>query len=305
MVIKTGLISRVAFEIFGIQVYWYAVLIVLAIVLGLIWLKVHDGRFGIKFDDILDFALFVLPISIICARLYYVIFSLDYFIDNPGEIFQIKNGGLAIYGGIIGGIITISIIGKIKKIKILDITDFIAPVLAICQSIGRWGNYINIEAYGYETSFPIKMEIIENGVTKFVHPTFLYESICTFIIFIILAILSKKRKFSGEITYIYIICYSFIRFIIEGLRTDSLMFFNCRISQILSLVLFIVFSVILIYNKNKNKQLSKTVEKDRWKVGQNIDKYSFFVDGCNKNVVSYIYTNETSTHSKEGEMVIC
>ena len=225
-----------------------------------------------------------------------MVFSLDYFIDNPTEIFQIKNGGLAIYGGIIGGVITIVIMGKIKKIKILDITDFIAPVLALAQSIGRWGNYINVEAYGYETNLPIKMEIIENGVIKYVHPTFLYESVGTFTIFIILAILSKKRKFSGEITYIYIICYSFIRFIIEGLRTDSLMFFNCRISQILSLVLFIVFSIILIYNKNKNKQMSKCVEKRRWKVEQNIDKYSFFVDEYSKNMVSYIYIQMRQAH---------
>lgn len=263
MIIKTGIIPRVAFEAFGIDIYWYAILIVSAMALGLIWCKIHSGRYGIKFDDILDMAIFVIPISIVCARLYYVLFSLDEFINNPIEIMQIKNGGLAIYGGIIGGVATIFVIGKIKKLKILDITDFVAPVLAIAQSIGRWGNYINIEAYGYDTNFPIKMEIIENNLIRYVHPTFLYESICTFIIFIILSILSKKRKFSGEITYIYIICYSFIRFIIEGLRTDSLMFYNCRISQILSLALFIVFSIILIYNKNKYKQMSKLVGKDR------------------------------------------
>lgn len=263
MIIKTGLISQVAFELFGIPIYWYGILIVGSMILALIWCRLHTGRFGIKFDDILDMAIFVIPISIISARLYYVIFSLDYFIENPSDIMNIKDGGLAIYGGIIGGLITILILSKIKKIKVLDITDYIVPVLALAQSIGRWGNYINIEAYGYETNLPLKMEIIENGITKYVHPTFLYESICTFIIFVILSILSKKRKFSGEITYIYIICYSFIRFIIEGLRTDSLMFFNCRISQILSLALFIVFSCILIYKKNKHKDMSKLVEKSK------------------------------------------
>ena len=190
-------------------------------------------------------------------------FSLDYYIKDPSEILSIKSGGLAIYGGLIGGIIVIAVYCKIKKIKILDITDYIAPVVALCQSIGRWGNYINVEAYGYETNLPIKMEVIENGVVKFVHPTFLYESICTLLIFILLSNLSKKRKFSGEITYLYIICYSFIRFIIEGLRTDSLMLFNFRISQILSLALFIIFSSILIYKKNKHKQLSKNVEKEK------------------------------------------
>ncbi|MBR3673019.1 MAG: prolipoprotein diacylglyceryl transferase [Clostridia bacterium] len=263
MIIKTGLIPRIAFELFGVPIYWYAILIVGSMILGLIWCKLHDGRFGIKFEQLLDLAIIVLPTAIICARLYYVLFSLDYFLSNPSEIIRIKDGGLAIYGGIIGGIIVIAIFSKIKKLKLLDITDYIAPIVAFCQSIGRWGNYINIEAYGYETNWPIKMEIIEAGITKYVHPTFLYESISTLAIFIILSILSRKRKFSGEITFMYIICYSFIRFFIEGLRTDSLMLFNCRISQILSLALFIVFSIIMINKKNKYKQMSKKVEKER------------------------------------------
>ena len=263
MIIKTGLISRMAFELFGVPIYWYAILIVSSMIVAIIWCKIHNGRFGIKFEDLLDLAIIMLPIAIVCARLYYVLFRLDYYINEPTEILQIKNGGLAIYGGIIGGLIVILIYCKIKRLKALDITDYIVPIVAFCQSIGRWGNYINIEAYGYETNWPIKMEIIENGVTKYVHPTFLYESICTFCIFLLLSILSRKRKFTGEITYIYIICYSFIRFFIEGLRTDSLMFFNCRISQILSLALFIIFSVILIYTKTKYKQMSKIVEKER------------------------------------------
>ena len=231
--------------------------------IAVIWCKFHDGRFNIKFDDLVDIALVMLPVAIISARLYYVLFSLDYYSSNPSEIIQIKNGGLAIYGGIIGGLVVILAFSKIKKLKLLDITDYLAPIIAFCQSIGRWGNYINVEAYGYETNLPIKMEIVEDGIVKYVHPTFLYESICTLAIFIFLSILSKKRKFSGEITYWYIICYSFIRFLIEGLRTDSLMLFNCRISQLLSLALFIIFSCILVYKKNKSKQMSKTVEKSR------------------------------------------
>lgn len=263
MIIKTDLIPRIAFELFGLPIYWYAILIVGSMILGILWCRFHDGRFGIKFDTILDLAIIVLPTAIICARLYYVAFSLDYFIENPKEIFQIKDGGLAIYGGLLGGVAVIAIFSKIKKFKILDFLDYIVPIVALCQSIGRWGNYINIEAYGYETNWPIKMEIIENGITKYVHPTFLYESIGTLIIFILLSILSRKRKFSGEITYMYIICYSFIRFFIEGLRTDSLMLFNCRISQILSLALFIIFSMIMIYKKIKYKEMSKNVEKER------------------------------------------
>ncbi len=263
MIIKTGLIPRIAFEIFGISIYWYAILIVSSIIMAVLWCKFHDGRYKIKFDDLLDMAIIMLPIAIICARLYYVAFSLDYFLENPSEILKIKNGGLAIYGGLIGGLLVIILFSKKRKLKVLDITDYIIPVVALCQSIGRWGNYINIEAYGYETNWPIRMEIVAGGITKYVHPTFLYESVCTFVIFIILSILSKKRKFSGEITYMYIIFYSFIRFFIEGLRTDSLMLFNCRISQILSLVLFIIFSSILVYKKNKNNEMSKNAENDK------------------------------------------
>ena len=137
------------------------------------------------------------------------------------------------------------------------------PTVALAQAIGRWGNYINIEAYGYETNFPLRMEIIEAGITKYVHPTFLYESICTLAIFIILSFISKKRKFTGEITYLYIILYALARSFIEGLRTDSLMLFNVRISQILSLLLFIVFTGILIYKINKQKLLSNNVENSR------------------------------------------
>ena len=263
MIIKTELIPRIAFELFGIPIYWYAILIVSSMLIAVIWCKFHDGRFNIKFDDLVDIALVMLPVAIISARLYYVLFSLDYYSSNPSEIIQIKNGGLALYGGIIGGLVVILAFSKIKKLKLLDITDYLAPIIAFCQSIGRWGNYINVEAYGYETNLPIKMEIVEDGIVRYVHPAFLYESICTLAIFIFLSILSKKRKFSGEITYWYIICYSFIRFLIEGLRTDSLMLFNCRISQLLSLALFIIFSCILVYKKNKSKQMSKTVEKSR------------------------------------------
>ena len=197
MIIKTELIPRIAFELFGIPIYWYAILIVSSMLIAVIWCKFHDGRFNIKFDDLVDIALVMLPVAIISARLYYVLFSLDYYSSNPSEIIQIKNGGLAIYGGIIGGLVVILAFSKIKKLKLLDITDYLAPIIAFCQSIGRWGNYINVEAYGYETNLPIKMEIVEDGIVKYVHPTFLYESICTLAIFIFLSILSKKRKFSN------------------------------------------------------------------------------------------------------------
>ena len=259
MVLKTGLIPK-SIQIGNIDIRWYAIIIVSAMILALLICKKYNGRYGIKFDTILDFSLFVIPISIICARIYFVLFSFDLYKDNLWEVFKINNGGLAIYGGIIGGLIVIAILCKIKKVKLLDLTDYIAPVIALAQSIGRWGNYINVEAYGYETDSFIKMEVVENGYVKHVHPTFLYESVCTFIIFCILSYFARKRKFSGQITYMYIILYSFIRFFIEGLRTDSLMLGNFRISQILSLILLVVFSIIMAY-KIFNCFMSKSVDE--------------------------------------------
>lgn len=263
MIIKTDLIPRVAFSILGIDIYWYAVLIVLGIGLGIIICKIKDGKFGIKFDDILDLSLIMLPSAFICARLYYVLFSLNYYINNPNEIFNIKDGGLAIYGGIIGAVITIIIFCKIKKIKVLDLLDYLTPCLALGQAIGRWGNYINIEAYGVETTGFIKMEIIKDGVIKYVHPTFLYESLVTFSLFIVLILIRNRRKFSGQITYLYIIIYSFARMFIENIRTDSLMLFDYKISLILSLILFVTFSFIFVFNMYKNSKIKMNVEKSR------------------------------------------
>lgn len=197
--------------------------------------------------------LFVLPISIICARIYFIIFKLDYFIANPSEIFNIRNGGLAIYGGIIGAIVTIIVFCKKKKIKVLDVLDYIAPYLALGQAIGRWGNFFNGEAHGTQTQSFFRMGITENGNYIQVHPTFLYESVCTFIIFIILYKLRNKRKYEGQLTYIYFFLYGIARTIIEGFRTDSLMLGSFRISQILSIVLTIIFGSILLYKRLKNK----------------------------------------------------
>ena len=258
MVIKTGLIDSVAFSIGDIEIYWYAILITAAIAIGYIWARIRNGKYGIKFDDILNLSLFMIPIALVCARLYFIAFNLDYYLSNPSEIVNIRNGGLAIYGALIGAIITIIVFCKIKKIKILDVLDYLAPIIPLCQAIGRWGNYLNIEAYGSETSGWIKMEIIENGVTKYVHPTFLYESVGNFILFFILLKLSKNRKFSGEIVWLYLVGYALIRFFVEGLRTDSLMLGNIRVSQLLSGVIFIVGIAGYIANKiYKNKKLKK------------------------------------------------
>ena len=253
IIIKTGIIPRAAFSIFGVDIYWYAIIITSAILVGYLWAKVHDGRYGIKFDDLFNLSLFMIPIAIICARIYYVAFKWDYYSENFSEVFDFRNGGIAIYGALIGAIITIFVFCKIKKIKILDVLDYLAPIIPLCQAIGRWGNYINIEAYGTETNWPLRMEIIEHGVTKYVHPTFLYESIGNVIVFFILFKLAKNRKFAGQIACGYFIGYAFVRFFVEGLRTDSLMWGPIRVSQALSLLLFVGALGIYIYKTKKEK----------------------------------------------------
>lgn len=238
-------INKVAFTIFGINVYWYAILIVASIILALLLCKKQDGKYGIKYEDILDLSIILIPIAFICARLYYVIFNIKNY-TNIIDIINIKDGGLAIYGGIIGGIITAYIFCKKRNIRILDLLDYVVPFLALGQAIGRWGNFINVEAYGTVTNVPWKMGIQTNAGIEYVHPTFLYESISTLVIFIILMKMSKNRKYSGQITCYYLIMYSFIRTIIEGIRVDSLMLGNLRISQVVSIILFIVFSALAI-----------------------------------------------------------
>ena len=250
-------VSKIAFSIFGISIYWYAVIIVFGIITALFVLKKIDKLYGIEYNQILDLVIFMLPISIISARIYYILFKLDTYILNPASMLDFRSGGLAIYGGIIGGIITCIVYCKIKKINILDILDYLAPALTIAQSIGRWGNFVNIEAYGSKTTLPWRMGIYEIGEYIEVHPTFLYESICTFVIFLILIKLQNNRKFKGEIASIYLILYSFARFFIEGLRTDSLLVGQFRISQLLSVIIFMLSIGYFIYNSNKNRKQEK------------------------------------------------
>lgn len=245
-------VSRIAFSIGNIDIYWYAILMMSAFIVALVIFKIKDGKFNIKFSDILDLSLYVIPISIISARLYYILFNLEYYINYPNQIFNLKAGGLAIYGGIIGGGITCYIFCKKRKIDILDMFDYIIPCLALGQAIGRWGNFINVEAYGSITNLPWRMGIIEAGKYIEVHPTFLYESLVTFSLFILLTIISNKRKYKGQITLIYLTIYSFSRMIIEGLRVDSLMLGNMRVSQILSLIIFIASASIQIKNIKKD-----------------------------------------------------
>jgi len=199
--------------------------------------------------------MYLLPVSIICARLYYCIFQ-----GSFENFLNFRTGGLAIYGGIIGAIATIFVYCKIKRLNFLDMLDYIAPYLALGQAIGRWGNFVNIEAYGTETSLPWRMGIYEGGIYTEVHPAFLYESIATFLIFLILFKIRNKRRYKGQITFLYLALYGAARFFIEGVRIDSLMLNNVRISQVLALSNFVVFGSILLYKSIKMKKSAKNVE---------------------------------------------
>lgn len=241
-------INPIAITIFGFNIHWYGIIIVSAILIGLALAKRDDGLHKIKFDDVFDFVLVALFIGILCARVYYVLFNLDYYIERPNEIFSIWNGGLAIYGGIIGGAISAAIFSKIRKINFLDLCDYLVPFLALGQGLGRWGNFINQEAYGYVTESFFKMRIYNKEIGAFinVHPTFLYESILDLLLFIILMLIRKKRKFGGQLLYSYLIIYGIGRAIIENFRADSLYLSNIRISQIFS-VFLVALSITLYY----------------------------------------------------------
>ena len=245
--------SKIAFTVFGISIYKYAVCIVMGILVSLILCRLNKEEFGIDFEFILENTILGILIGAIGARFYYIIFNLEYYINNPNEILNFRNGGLAIYGGLIFGAIAIIINCKIQKKNILDFFDCIVPFVAIAQCIGRFGNFFNIEAYGYETSMFLRMGIKTAQGYIEVHPTFLYESISTLLIGMFLIFMQRKRKYRGQILLLYCMLYGITRFFIEGIRVDSLMYGNFRISQVISMIAIIISFSLLIINIIKIK----------------------------------------------------
>ena len=250
-------INRVAFSVPGKDVYLYGLILCMAFIIGLIICLRLIRNINIKEDDFLDLVIVIVPAGIIGARLYYVLFKIDYYIKNPLDIIKTWNGGLAIYGGIIGAALALIFFCRIKNIEILEVLDVIVIGLIIGQAIGRWGNFFNVEAYGYETNVPWRMDIYSNTLNKYigVHPTFLYESIGNFIIFFILYKSFKSRKFHGFIASLYLILYGILRFFIEGLRADSLYFLNIKISQAVSLIFVIIGFLYIYLDKYRQKRL--------------------------------------------------
>ncbi|MFA6948777.1 MAG: prolipoprotein diacylglyceryl transferase [Eubacteriales bacterium] len=242
-------VNSVAFSIFGHSVTWYGIIVTSAIVVGFLYALYRSKFEGITNDDVLDEAIYLIIFSIIGARLYYVVTSLDKIkYDSFYDVIAIWNGGLAIYGGVIAGAITTFVVAKIKKIKFTKMFDMISPGLMLGQAIGRWGNFMNAEAFGGETTLPWRMGIqnIYHIDTIYVHPTFLYESLWNLIGFFIINALYKKKRFDGQIFLMYATWYGFGRMFIEGLRTDSLYVGQFRISQLVAAASFIAGLILLI-----------------------------------------------------------
>lgn len=253
-------ISPIAFSIGEITVYWYGIIIASAILIGLIIAKLLDGQYGVSYDNVEEFVLWAIPVSVICARIYYVAFSWNSYKYDLLSVFKIWEGGIAIYGAIIGAVITAIVYCKIKKIKLFDLLDYCVPMLALGQAIGRWGNFVNREAYGSETNSFFRMELLQkSGEYISVHPTFLYESLGLLLVFILLML--WKRKFSGEETAIYFLLYGILRAGIEWLRADSLMFYGVKVSMVLSIVLSAGAFLVLIIEKFKNNKVKTEITK--------------------------------------------
>ncbi len=250
--------NPVAFYVFGFSIRWYGIFIGAGITLAVILAKYTSKYRDINYDSFLDVAIISLPIGIVGARLYYVAFEFDNYKNNLINIFNIRGGGLAIHGGILFGLLSAFIIARRKKMNFFKIADIAAPAIIIAQAVGRWGNFFNSEAHGGPVSYSFIKHFpyfIQRGMHIegiYYQPTFLYESLWNFTVFIILIIILKKSKKVGIVFFSYIGLYSIGRFFIEGLRTDSLMLGPIRIAQLVSLsgiVVWVAFLILYRYKK--------------------------------------------------------
>ena len=233
-----------------ISLHYYGILIALGLMLAVVYAWKRSKEFGIRSDDLADGVLWVVPFAVLCARLYYCAFRWrSEYASDPLSILYIWNGGLAIYGGVIGAVIGVVVFAKVKKIKIPALLDLVAIGFLIGQCIGRWGNFFNREAFGAETDWFLRMGLLNTstGEVEYHHPTFLYESVWNLIGFVILHFASKKRKYDGQIALGYVAWYGFGRTVIEALRTDSLYWGQFRVSQLLAAVSCFAAAAILLF----------------------------------------------------------
>ncbi len=258
-------INRVAFSIGGFDIYWYALCIATGVILALVYAYFNAKRFEVDVDKLLNCFIVGIITAILGARIYYVAFKWDYFSVHPAEILNIRDGGIAIYGAIIGALLGGLTVAKIQKMKLLPVLDLTMICFLIGQSIGRWGNFMNQEAFGTETDSLFRM-VSEGTGGVAVHPCFLYESVWCALGVLVLHIFSKKwQKYYGQVAFLYMIWYGFERMFVEGLRTDSLYLpftignYEPRVSQLLSAVLVVAGIVLLIVFRKKDDKIQEQV----------------------------------------------
>jgi len=258
------------FSIGPLEIHWYGLLIAIGMLLAVVYACRRCKSFGLTDNDLIDGVLCIVPFAVLCARAYYCIFQWEAFAAKPISVLYIWEGGLAIYGGVIGaaiGIVVFSIIKK-DKVKLTAVLDMTALGFLIGQSIGRWGNFINREAFGAETTSFLRMGLLNKltGEVTYYHPTFLYESLWNACGFVLLHFLSKKRKYDGQIALCYVAWYGLGRSMIEGLRTDSLYLGSIRVSQLLaavSCVAAVSVLIIMAFKKHDPKKLFVNVAAKR------------------------------------------
>lgn len=260
--------NAIFLKIGNIEIYWYSVILLVGFIMGCTYILKETKKIGIPKDKIENFIFYTIPIALIGARIYYVIFNHTYYFKYPQDIIKVWEGGLAIHGGIIAGLICLVYFVKKKKIDILKMTDILLVALIMGQIIGRWGNFMNSEAYGPTTTLAfLKSLHLPNFIINGMHidgvyhqPTFLYESLWNLIGLIIMLIIKKlKQNKTGIITSIYLVWYGIGRFFIEGLRTDSLMFHHIKVAQIVSIIMIIIGITIYILVKIKEKKYAKNI----------------------------------------------
>ena len=256
-----------AFSIGPLNIHMYGLIIACGLAAAVLYACRRSSQFGLKEDDIVDGVLYVTPFAILCARLYYCVFSWDMYRDNPISMLYIWEGGLAIYGGVLGAILGVAVYCKFRKIPVATLLDLVALGFLIGQSAGRWGNFFNREAFGAPTDSFLRMGLFNTytQTVEYYHPTFLYESVWNIIGFVLLHFLSKKRRYDGQIALGYAAWYGLGRCLIEGLRMDSLWLGPFRVSQLLAAVSCIAAVSVLIWQNfrphDENSLLVNRVKK--------------------------------------------
>lgn len=238
-----------AFSLGPLTIHYYGIVIAFGLMLAVIYACKRSRQAGLTEDDILDGVLWITPFAIVCARIYYCVFSWDMYADNPVSALYIWEGGLAIYGGVLGAVLGVAVYCRIKKCSLPALLDLVSLGFLIGQCIGRWGNFFNREAFGAATDSFFRMGLYNTvtGATEYYHPTFLYESVWNFTGFLLLHFLSRRKKYDGQIALGYCAWYGLGRAVIEGLRVDSLYWGSIRVSQLLAALSCVAAVGVLVW----------------------------------------------------------